>query len=80
MGWCSRFPSGTRDIIDWPEDSRDGYVMTNVTTVINAFAVGGLRALAQLAPVIDRAGDAQQLMVGWFRVLVLRSDLSPPPL
>ena len=38
-----------KDIVDWPEDSRDGYIMTDVNTVINAYAVGGLRALAALS-------------------------------
>ena len=45
---CSR-QAGTRDIIDWPESSRDQYQMTNITTVINAYTVQSLRALAMLA-------------------------------
>ena len=38
-----------RDIVDWPQASRDHYVLTDAAnTVVNAFAVGGLRALATL--------------------------------
>ena len=59
---CDRFPkSGTKDIIDWPQDSRDGYVMTDVTTVINAFSVGSLRKLAELARANGAIANAQQL-------------------
>ena len=38
-----------KDIVDWPEVDRDGYVMTDINTVINAYAVGGLDAMAVLA-------------------------------
>jgi alpha-L-rhamnosidase len=44
-----------RDIVDWPEAARDGYNLTNVNTVVNAYTAGGLRALAELA---DASGDA----------------------
>ena len=62
---CSRFPPGaaTKDVIDWPQNSRDGYDMTPITTVINAFAVGSLRALAEVGDAIGRADDANKLRV-----------------
>ena len=45
-----------RDIVDWPQPSRDGYVLTDAAnTVVNAFAVGGLRALSSLS---SASGDA----------------------
>jgi hypothetical protein len=49
---CTSGPGATkgcRDIVDWPQDTRDGYVLSDVSTVINAFAVAGLRAMARMA-------------------------------
>lgn len=46
---CFNDTSQCRDIIDWPQDTRDGYVFSNVSTVINAFAIAGLRAMAVMA-------------------------------
>ena len=46
---CHNDTSSCRDIIDWPEDTRDGYVLSDVSTVINAFAIAGLRAMAIMA-------------------------------
>ena len=40
--------SKIRDIVDWPEKSRDGYVMGDINTVVNAYAIAGIRALARL--------------------------------
>lgn len=45
---CSR-PKGVRDIVDWPSDTRDGYVMTNINTVVNAYAFASVSSLAELA-------------------------------
>ena len=28
-----------KDIVDWPQPSRDGYELTDVNTVVNSFAV-----------------------------------------
>ena len=65
---CFRFPAGvngtTKDIIDWPQDSRDGYDMTPVTTVVNAFAAGSLRALAEVGRAAGRNNEADKLEVG----------------
>jgi hypothetical protein len=36
---------GTRDVIDWPQPSRDGYVINNVSTIITAYAYGGMHAM-----------------------------------
>ena len=45
-----------RDIVDWPQPSRDGYVLSDAAnTVVNAYAVGGLRALASMS---NASGDA----------------------
>ena len=53
---CARM-SGTRDVIDWPEASRDGYKLTDVSTVISAYAVGAARALVSLASVAGASSD-----------------------
>ena len=36
---------GTRDVIDWPEGARDGYVMNNASSIIAAYAYGSLQAI-----------------------------------
>jgi hypothetical protein len=38
----------TKDIVDWPMQSRDGYVFTNVNTVVNSYAVLATRMLAEM--------------------------------
>tara|TARA_B110000090_G_scaffold145620_1_gene159843 strand:- start:26 stop:1000 length:975 start_codon:yes stop_codon:yes gene_type:complete len=37
-----------RDIVDWPNSQRDGFVFGPMNTVINAYAVSGLRQLVHL--------------------------------
>ena len=63
---CTRQSSNwptTKDIVDWPTGSRDGYVMTDINTVVNAFSVGSSRALAQVGAVMGStyAEDTQAL-------------------
>ena len=59
---CSRTPAGdpvhVHDITDWPEGSRDGYVMSDVGNVINAYFVADMRAMAGLAAALNRSEDA----------------------
>jgi len=57
---CAR-QTNTRDIVDWPTDARDGYVMTDVNTVINSFLVGSLHAMARMGRAVGRATDADRL-------------------
>ena len=45
---CTRM-DGTSDIVDWPQSQRDGYVLSNTSTVIQAYAVAGMLALAEMA-------------------------------
>jgi len=47
-GLGSGAETNLRDIIDWPVGSQDGYVLTDINTVISAYMVGNLRALAKL--------------------------------
>ena len=57
---CTRM-TGTKDIVDWPADARDNYDMTDTNTVINAFLVGGLRALAEMATAMGEGAKAASL-------------------
>ncbi|RII08640.1 Bacterial alpha-L-rhamnosidase [Streptomyces sp. YIM 130001] len=48
------------DLVDWPESNRDGYVFTEVNTVVNAFQYAAFTALAQCAEVLHKKADARQ--------------------
>jgi alpha-L-rhamnosidase len=51
--------SGTpMDIVDWPAGERDGYVLTTVNTVVNAFHYQALRQMAKIATVLGNTADA----------------------
>lgn len=62
QGWVISTPNqqgkgrrmGQRDIVDWPKGERDGYVFTEINTVVNAFH---LRALRQMADILDAVGS-----------------------
>lgn len=45
------------DIIDWPPTERDGYVFTDVNTVVNSFQCAAYAALAAIAHVLGKASD-----------------------
>jgi len=47
-----------RDIVDWPTGERDGYSLTTVNTVVNAFHYQALRRMAEIATVLGHAADA----------------------
>ena len=53
-------PNGTRDIVDWPECERDGFVMTDVNAVVNAFRCRNLREMAAIAEVLKKTDDARR--------------------
>jgi alpha-L-rhamnosidase len=46
------------DLVDWPQGERDGYVFTNVNTVINAWSYKALADMAQIAAALGKAEDA----------------------
>ena len=48
------------DLVDWPASERDGYVFTNVNTVVNAFQCAAYATLAKVAGVLGKSGDAAQ--------------------
>ncbi|MFI9542674.1 family 78 glycoside hydrolase catalytic domain [Streptomyces sp. NPDC052016] len=49
------------DLVDWPAASRDGYVFTQINTVVNAFQYAAFDALAKCAAALGRTDDAAQL-------------------
>jgi hypothetical protein len=54
---CKR-ESGTRDIIDWPTSARAGSILSDCSTVINAYAVGSMEGLAVLADAMSNMTEA----------------------
>ncbi len=48
----------TDNIVDWPEGERDGYQLTSVNTVVNAFYYQSWRLLAKIATVVGKTSDA----------------------
>jgi hypothetical protein len=57
---CKR-EEGTRDIIDWPQSARAGSVLSDCSTVINAYAVGSMQGLAVLADALSNTTEAASL-------------------
>lgn len=51
---------GYRDIVDWPEDERDGYEMLPINTVVNAFHYATLVRMAKIADALDRGDEAEE--------------------
>jgi hypothetical protein len=48
------------DIVDWPEGERDGYVLTPVNTVVNAFFCHTLRLMADMADALGNTNEASR--------------------
>ncbi|MEU8802225.1 family 78 glycoside hydrolase catalytic domain [Spirillospora sp. NPDC048819] len=51
--------SPTQDLVDWPVSNRDGYVFTEVNTVVNACQYAAFTAMADIAAVLGKTGDAK---------------------
>ena len=49
--------NAVRDITDWPADDRDGYQMTDISTVINAYFVACMKALSVLSGAMGNTAD-----------------------
>lgn len=47
------------DIVDWPKGERDGYVFTEVNTVVNAFHLAAMKRMAQLARALGKDEEAE---------------------
>ncbi|MGA2847624.1 MAG: family 78 glycoside hydrolase catalytic domain [Terracidiphilus sp.] len=46
------------DLVDWPAHERDGYVITGVNTVVNAFRLWALVEMSQLADALGKTEEA----------------------
>ncbi len=46
------------DIVDWPKKERDGFVFTEINTVVNAFHIEAIEQMAELARAIGKNEDA----------------------
>ncbi|MGW8314692.1 MAG: alpha-L-rhamnosidase-related protein [Bacteroidales bacterium] len=47
------------NIVDWPENERDGYDMVEVNTVVNSFYYMNMKLMAEIAEVIGMKEDAR---------------------
>ncbi len=54
-------PDAWTDLIDWPAGLRDGYVFTDVNTVINAYNERSVRDLGRIANALGRQDEAEEL-------------------
>jgi len=50
--------NGLQDLVDWPEGERDGYVLKEVNTVVNAFFCRNLQQMADIARALDKQDEA----------------------
>ncbi len=46
------------DIVDWPQKERDGFVFTEINTVVNAFHIEALKRMAVMARAIGKGDEA----------------------
>lgn len=51
---------GVSDLVDWPTSNRDGYLFTDVNTVVNAFQCAAFAACAEVARVLGKDEDASR--------------------
>ncbi|MHC4997374.1 MAG: family 78 glycoside hydrolase catalytic domain, partial [Planctomycetota bacterium] len=49
---------GRNDIVDWPRGERDGFVFTEINTVVNAFHIKALEQMAEMARALGKNRDA----------------------
>lgn len=47
------------DIVDWPQKERDGFVFTEINTVVNAFHIEAIERMAQMAHAVGKVDDAK---------------------
>ncbi len=46
------------DIVDWPKKERDGFVFTEINTVVNAFHIAALERMSEMAKAVGKDEDA----------------------
>lgn len=59
------------DIVDWPEGERDGYVRTEVNTVVNAFHLAAVKRMARMAAALGRDKEAAEYEERFARTLAV---------
>ena len=59
-GFGAKSEASLRDIVDWPQSTRDGYDLTDVNTVVNSYAYGSLMALADIEEDDSKASWLQE--------------------
>lgn len=47
------------DIVDWPKKERDGFVFTEINTVVNAFHIKAIENMAEMANAVGKTDDAK---------------------
>ncbi|WP_145388459.1 family 78 glycoside hydrolase catalytic domain [Stieleria neptunia] len=47
------------DIVDWPKQERDGFVFTEINTVVNAFHIKAMEQMEEMARAIGKQADAE---------------------
>ena len=47
------------DIVDWPKGERDGFVFTEINTVVNAFHIAAIEKMAEMAEAVGKSDDAE---------------------
>lgn len=48
------------DIVDWPQKERDGFVFTEINTVVNAFHIKALQRMADMAQAVGKPNEAKR--------------------
>jgi hypothetical protein len=48
------------DIVDWPKGERDGFVFTEINTVVNAFHLAAMQRMVALARALGKQQDAKE--------------------
>jgi hypothetical protein len=48
------------DIVDWPKTERDGYVFTEINTVVNAFHLSAITKMADIARAVGKEEEAKE--------------------
>ncbi|WP_419190073.1 family 78 glycoside hydrolase catalytic domain [Stieleria marina] len=54
----SKLDQNRHDIVDWPKKERDGFVFTEINTVVNAFHIRAIKQMAMMARAIGKNQDA----------------------
>lgn len=74
-----------KDLIDWPTGSRDHYVMSTISTVINSYGVMAADAMIDISTWLGRSNDAKvysliakKLREGMMKHLFISSNSSTP--